>query len=115
MKYFLTHQRHQVTLRIRGALDAFWSPDLVSVLDKLVDEPREVIVDLSALRLLDSVGVHALRAFHTRVSARHHSLRFRGVAAQPLFLLKLLRLDALFGLPAAGRRSSRTHGPPRAP
>ncbi len=112
MKYFLTDEGRTVTLKICGALDAFWSPMLTSVVNELVAGRRNVVVDLSALRLLDSVGVHVLVSLQERLRARHHSPRFQGVAAQPLFLLKLLHLDALFGLPQRALRSSATQPRP---
>ncbi|HKY40921.1 MAG TPA: STAS domain-containing protein [Polyangiaceae bacterium] len=88
-----------VTLKIRGELDALSAPELRPVLDQLVeDEARDVIVDLSELRMVDSSGVGALVSLYKRVRSYGGQLAFMGVTAQPLVIFKLLRLDVVFGL-----------------
>ncbi len=90
-------------LRIRGELDALSAPELRPTLDLIVDEQkREITVDLSELRLIDSSGVGALVSLYKRVRANGGSVRFVGVTAQPLVIFKLLRLDIVFGLAKDG-------------
>jgi anti-anti-sigma factor len=108
IQYSLTDRSHTVTLNLRGALDALSSPDLGPVLNALVDERRDIVVDLSALRMLDSVGVLALLSLYMRVRAHYDSVGFRGVTAQPLLIFKLLHLDVMFGLTP---NPARTSGP----
>jgi anti-sigma B factor antagonist len=87
------------TLRVRGELDALSAPELRPLFDELIDgERRDITVDLSELRLVDSSGVGALVSLYKRVRARGGEVRFSGVTAQPLVIFKLLRLDAVFGL-----------------
>lgn len=90
-------------LRIRGELDALSAPELRPTIDFIVDEQkREITVDLSELRLIDSSGVGALVSLYKRVRANGGTVRFVGVTAQPLVIFKLLRLDVVFGLAKDG-------------
>jgi anti-sigma B factor antagonist len=101
MNYSRTDDGTTSTLRVRGELDALSSPELRPLLDQLVaDKPREVVVDLSELRLIDSSGVGALVSLYKRVRAQGGHVRFCEVTAQPLVIFKLLRLDMVFALAA---------------
>ncbi|HWZ91968.1 MAG TPA: STAS domain-containing protein [Polyangiaceae bacterium] len=89
------------TLRIRGELDALSAPELRPLIDDLVESGRrDIKVDLSGLRLIDSSGVGALVSLYKRIRAQSGGVRFTGVTAQPLVIFKLLRLDEVFGLTA---------------
>ena len=89
------------TLRIRGELDALSAPELRPLIDDLVESGRrDIMVDLSGLRLIDSSGVGALVSLYKRIRAQTGGVRFTGVTAQPLVIFKLLRLDEVFGLTA---------------
>lgn len=99
----MNHSRHDdgnnTILRVRGELDALSSPELRPVLDRVVEDGcRDVTVDLSELRIIDSSGVGALVSLFKRVRAQGGAVRFVGVTAQPLVIFKLLRLDVVFGL-----------------
>ena len=87
----------ETTLRIEGALDAVTAPELRPILDALVSEKRpKVIVELSALRLIDSSGVGALVALYKRLRAQGGIVSVIGLKDQPLAIFKLLRLDRVF-------------------
>jgi len=87
------------TLCVRGELDAVTVAEFRPILDKLIDDQRrQVNVDLSELRLVDSSGVGALVSLYKRVRAIGGSVEFAGVKAQPLVIFKLLRLDVVFEL-----------------
>jgi anti-sigma B factor antagonist len=87
------------TLQVRGELDALTAPDLRPTLDELATQSgREVIVDLSGLRLIDSSGVGALVSLYKRVRENGGAVRFLGVTGQPLAIFKLLRLDVAFSI-----------------
>src|SRR5689334_22448244 len=82
------------TLSISGELDALTAPELRRELDRLVQARyKEVVVDLSGLRLIDSSGVAALVSLYKRVRARQGTATVRGAREQPLAVLKLLKLD----------------------
>jgi len=97
MTFSRTDTGEETTLRIEGALDAVTAPDLRPILDALVSEKRpRVIVELSALRLIDSSGVGALVALYKRLRAQGGIVSVIGLKDQPLAIFKLLRLDRVF-------------------
>jgi anti-sigma B factor antagonist len=99
MNYSRTDEDDATILRIRGELDALSAPELRPLLEELVrDQRRNVTVDLSELRMVDSSGVGALVSLYKRVRAYGGDVAFTGVTAQPLVIFKLLRLDVVFGL-----------------
>lgn len=99
----MNHSRVDVgntsTLHVRGELDALTAPELRPMLDALATEAgREVVVNLSGLRLIDSSGVGALVSLYKRVRENGGSVRFEGITGQPLAIFKLLRLDLAFAV-----------------
>ena len=99
MNYFREDEGDATTLRIRGELDALSVTDLRPLLDGVIDDGRrDVTVDLSQLRLVDSSGVGALVSLYKRVRAAGGKVCFVGVTDQPLVIFKLLRLDVVFEL-----------------
>jgi anti-sigma B factor antagonist len=101
MQHSVTHDGDTVILEVRGELDALTAADLRPTLEGLSADPAsELVVDLSGLRLIDSSGVGALVALYKRVRENGGNVKLIGVAAQPLAIFKLLRLDLVFGLDA---------------
>lgn len=87
----------ETLLKIEGALDALSAPDLRPTLDALVSEKRKkVVVDLSALRLIDSSGIGVIVSLFKRIGAQGGVVRVTGLRDQPLAIFKLLRLDRVF-------------------
>jgi anti-sigma B factor antagonist len=87
----------ETTLKIDGVLDAVTAPEIRPTLDALVAEQRKkIIVDLSALRLIDSSGVGALVSLFKRAKAYGGELTIVGLKDQPLAIFRLLRLDRVF-------------------
>ena len=85
-------------LRIEGELDAGSLSDLRPALSGMSEgqpPPPRVVVDLSALRLIDSSGVGAIVSLYKAVHAYGGSLAITGAQGQPLAILRLLRLDRL--------------------
>lgn len=83
-------------LSITGVLDAGTASQLEPMLNTLfVHAFPRVEIDLSGLRLIDSIGVGVLVALYKRLRARGVALAFRGLCDQPLAVFKLLRLDRL--------------------
>jgi len=75
------------------------APELMPTIDQLVDERRpRVIVDLSALDIIDSSGVAALVALYTRLRAVGGQVTVTGARDQPLAIFKLLRMDKVFSI-----------------
>jgi anti-sigma B factor antagonist len=99
MKCTRTDLEAESRIRIDGALDALTARDVRPVFDAIVaDKPRRVTVDLEALTLIDSSGVGAIVSLFKRVKADGGEVVVVGARDQPLAVLKLLKLDRVFGL-----------------
>ena len=97
MKYTRTDNGDETTLEIDGTLDAVTAPDLRSVVDQLVNERRkEVTLELSSLRLIDSSGVGVIVSLFKRIRANGGQVRIVGLRDQPRAIFRLLRLDRVF-------------------
>jgi len=94
MNFARTDQGEATTLRIEGSLDAISTPELRVVIDALVaDKRKQITVDVSALRLIDSSGVGALVSLYKRARGYGGKVTVQGLRDQPLAIFKLLRLD----------------------
>jgi len=94
MTYSRTDTEAATVLKIEGTLDAHTVTELRPDLETLVaDNPRRVIVDLSALRLIDSSGVGAIVSLYKRIRASGGQVSVTGMRDQPLAIFKLMRLD----------------------
>lgn len=89
----------EVTVRIEGALDALTIRDIRPTIDALVaGRPRHVTVDFERVTLLDSTGVGAIVSLFKRITAQGGRVVLVRAHDQPLAVLRLLKLDAVFGL-----------------
>ncbi len=94
MTFTLSTEGEAAVVRISGELDALTVVDLRPTMDRIVQEAhKEVRVDLSNLRLIDSCGVGAVVSLFRRVRAYGGTVRVEGVRDQPLAIFKLLKLD----------------------
>ena len=92
-------QGDETELRIEGALDASTVGEISPILDATVAEhPRRVTLDLDEVTMLDSMGVGAIVSLWKRVKAQRGKVVVVHAHAQPLLVLKLLRLDVVFGM-----------------
>jgi anti-sigma B factor antagonist len=92
-------QGDETQLRIEGALDACTIDQISPILDAAVaDHPRRVTVDFDDVTVLDSMGVGAIVSLWKRVKAQGGKVVVVRAHAQPLLVLKLLRLDVVFGM-----------------
>lgn len=90
---------NDLRLQIDGALDALTARDVRPIFDQVVaDKPKRVTVDLEALTLIDSSGVGAIVSLFKRVKADGGQVVVVRAHDQPLAVLKLLKLDRIFGL-----------------
>ena len=86
-------------LELDGALDALTAPEIRPIFDKVVaDGRRRVTVDLAKVTMIDSSGVGAIVSLFKRVKADGGVVLVVGAKDQPLAVLKLLKLDRVFGL-----------------
>jgi anti-sigma B factor antagonist len=99
MKCTRTDLEKELRLQIDGALDALTARDVRPVFDQVVAEkPKRVTVDLDGLTLIDSSGVGAIVSLFKRVKADGGQVVVVRAHDQPLAVLKLLKLDRIFGL-----------------
>lgn len=59
------------------------------------DQRSPVAIDMSALRMIDSLGVGAVVSLYKRVRAQGGRISVQGLNGQPLAIFHLLRLDRL--------------------
>jgi anti-sigma B factor antagonist len=89
----------ETTLTVRGSLDINSASELAEEIDRIVaQKPGKVVVDLSALDLIDSSGVAALVKLYKGVRGVGGTLAVTGAHDQPLAIFKLLRMDKVFDL-----------------
>ena len=97
MKFTRKDEGEETTLIIEGTLDAVTAPDLRTVVDEIVNEQcKNVTLELSALRLIDSSGVGVIVSLFKRVRANGGQVRIQGLRDQPRAIFRLLRLDRVF-------------------
>jgi anti-sigma B factor antagonist len=88
-----------MTVTVRGSLDINTAPHLADEIDRIVsNKPGHVLVDLSALDLIDSSGVAALVKLYKGVRSGGGAITISGARDQPLAIFKLLRMDKVFDL-----------------
>lgn len=86
-------------LRIQGSLDALTVREIRPIIDAVVtDQPKRVTVDFDELTMIDSSGVGAVVSLFKRIKAAGGVVVVVRAHDQPLAVLKLLKLDRVFGL-----------------
>jgi anti-sigma B factor antagonist len=99
MKCLRIDLENELRLKIEGALDALTARDVRPLFDQVVaDKPSRVTIDLESLTLIDSSGVGAIVSLFKRVKAGGGKVVVVHAQDQPLAVLKLLKLDRIFGL-----------------
>ena len=99
MKCTRADLENEVRRHIDGALDALTARDIRPIFDQVVaDKPKKVTVDLEGLTLIDSSGVGAIVSLFKRIKADGGNVTVLKAQDQPLAVLKLLKLDKIFGL-----------------
>lgn len=87
------------TLVIRGAMDANSVNRLRNEFDAAVRaKPSLLVLDLSAVRVLDTTAVGAMMALCKRVRRSGGAVRVVGVSGQPRVMLHALRFDGVLGI-----------------
>ena len=87
----------ETSLVLEGVLDAATSPEFRPIVDKVVEEQRkQVVLDMYALREIDSSGVGCIVSLFKRLRALGGVVRIQGLRDQPRAIFRLLRLDRVF-------------------
>ncbi len=90
-------------LALFGNLDALSADALKAEVVRLSESKTNiatVVVDMSALELLDSTGVGVLISLFKRMRTKNGSALFAGLEAQPREIFRLLRLERSLDLVA---------------
>lgn len=96
MNFTRTDEGDVTRISISGSLDAISTPELRAEIDGVVgDQRKTIVVDCSALRLIDSSGVGAIVSLYKRARAHGGKVNVQGLRDQPLAIFKLLRLDKI--------------------
>lgn len=101
MTVAVEHQDGVAVVTLSGEIDLRSSPEVRSQILELLQSRVPVVVDLQAVRYIDSSGVASLvEGFQT---ARSQKLKFvlAGVSPNALRVLKLARLDQVFVIHAS--------------
>jgi anti-sigma B factor antagonist len=97
--YNVSQNNSATTLTVRGSLDINTAQQLSEEIDRIVAEkPHAVLVDLSALDLIDSSGVAALVKLYKAMRSMGGAIMISGARDQPLQIFKLLRMDKVFNI-----------------
>jgi anti-sigma B factor antagonist len=89
----------QPRIRFEGALDALTVRDVRPMIDALIaGHPQKVTLDLDLVTRIDSTGVGAIVSLFKRVKAQGGEVVVVHAHDQPLAVLQVLKLDAVFGL-----------------
>jgi anti-sigma B factor antagonist len=99
MNFSRTDHGEETIIRIDGVLDAVTTPEIRPMIDALVTEMRkDITVEVSSLRLIDSSGVGVIVSLFKRCRAFGGNVKVSGLKDQPLTIFRLLRLDKVFKL-----------------
>lgn len=82
-----------LSLDIKGSLDALAVETLRPQFDALVQDQTDVVINLGQTDFIDSSGIGAIVFLFKRLRALDRNLRLTGVQGQPLELMKHLRID----------------------
>ena len=89
------HPDGGVVVTIAGELDVTTTGDLEPALDELAGRALRVEIDLSQLRMIDSIGIGLLIGFYKDTRDRGGDVVLREAGGQPLALFRLVHLDRL--------------------
>ena len=97
MSYKRTDNGEVTVVQIEGTLDAVTAPEFRTLVDELVAESRkDITLELSGLRLIDSSGVGVIVSLFKRIRGNDGKVRIVGLRDQPRAIFRLLRLDRVF-------------------
>jgi sulfate permease, SulP family len=75
------HEEGTVVLALTGAYFFGSAPIIESVLDRIATKPRHLVLDLSAVPILDPTGAHSLAGFATRALRQGIAVTMAGASA----------------------------------
>ena len=107
MDVWMTSVDSALTVHITGELDAVAVNHLRPMLEPIIEKAgSKLVVDIAGLKLIDSCGVGVLVYLFGRLRSSGRSFVVRGATDQPLFILRLMKLDQVL-MNASVRAESR--------
>jgi anti-sigma B factor antagonist len=86
-----------LVLRVVGELDVSTAPALrACALDRINAGTTDMVIDLSEMSFIDSMGLSVLLAIRKRVEGRGGSVRLRGPSPQARMVLEITTVDQIF-------------------
>lgn len=93
----------RAVLTLTGELDPHTAPTLQEALDRtLATEPTSLLLDLTALKFIDSSGLRVLIDAHRRLSENERELVVRNPSSTAQRLFEITKLDDHFRIEIAG-------------
>jgi sulfate permease, SulP family len=86
------HAEGTVVLALTGAYFFGSAPIIESVLDRIAPKPRHLVLDLSAVPILDPTGAHSLAGFATRAQRQGIAVTIAGASAEDERALRSVNL-----------------------
>lgn len=91
-----------VTYKMADDMDADFMASIRLDLEKLADGDEDVVLDVSDVTFIDSSGIGGTVFLYKRLATQGRKLKLRGLAGQPLQMLRYLRLTELLALSVDG-------------
>ncbi|PTL84967.1 STAS domain-containing protein [Vitiosangium sp. GDMCC 1.1324] len=99
MKLTRTDHGDETTIVVEGTLDITTAQEFRDMADKVTaDNRKKVVLETSALHLIDSSGVAVIMSLYKRVQTYEGELTISGLQDQPRQIFRLLRLDKVFSI-----------------
>ncbi|MDC8771110.1 STAS domain-containing protein [Roseateles albus] len=87
----------ETVVKLEGTLDDLTVPEFKTLVDQLVAEHRrDIILDTSSMRQIESEGVGVIVSLVKQVRADGGQVRVIGLRDGPRAIFRLLRLDRMF-------------------
>ncbi|MEO6628725.1 MAG: anti-sigma factor antagonist [Aquihabitans sp.] len=101
LDFELTYGSIQVTLVVRGEIDAFTAPAMAGLVGALVDQGRlDVVLDLSQVAFMDAAGLRVIIDASTRLGAAGRTVSIRSPSVPVHRFLERTGLDGLIEAPS---------------
>jgi anti-sigma B factor antagonist len=101
LKIETVREQDRVTVRLEGELDMLQAPEVSDTLTELVDSGvKDILVDLTELRFLDSSGLSALLGAHQAAEAQGGRLVLQSPNERIVRLVTITGLGDVFEITA---------------
>ena len=96
MEHTTTDQDGFAVVALAGDVDFNSSPELRTTLLKLIEEGRDVLVDMSTVGYIDSSGVASLTEAYQTAKSLNTRFGLVGLSGAPLHVFQVAQLEKIF-------------------